>query len=131
MNIHITCRTNVSSEIVKVKSTYELQIPDKLKDVPGAVSVTKDPWSLQIYSWYLAVTLNWIDKSWVLRNVLLDFIRFQTAHNARTTSQVLMDVLIKWGILFNLKEMTTGNVSDMCAAMEIISRQLNAQNSIE
>lgn len=129
-NVLVPCRTTVSREIINMKSSYALKLAEKIKDIPGSVSITTDAWSSRAFRGYLSVTMHWVDKSWVLRNVIIDFIRFPTTLNGQTTCKMLIEVLSKWNLTSKLRAVSTDNSADMICAMEHLSIQLNAQNGI-
>lgn len=61
-DLPVPCRKNVSCEMIKIKSTYEIQIAGKIKDILGAVNLSTKVWSSYVYRGYIAVTMHWIDK---------------------------------------------------------------------
>lgn len=119
----------MTREIHKLRDSYEITTKDLLKDIPGMVSITTDAWSSQMYRGYLSLTLHWVDKEWVLRHVLLDFVRFPKPHNGTTNSSILMELLTHWNLTSKLRAVTTDNASDICSAMEKLLDMLNIRNN--
>lgn len=128
-HIVVPSRTSVCREVKDMCKSTEISIRDILKDIPGMVSFTTDAWSSRVYKGYLSVTMHWIDKTWCLRHVLLDFVRFPTPHNGETTSTLLFDLLSSWHLLSKVKAITTDNASDMCSAMSKLTDMMNIRNN--
>lgn len=112
-----------------MKETSEVTIPDCIKEINGMVSITTDTWSYRVYKGYLSLTIHWVDKHWVLRHVLLDFVRFATTHNSNTTSTLLFVLLGDWNQLDKVRAIITDSTDDMISAMTKWTNKLNLRNN--
>lgn len=127
-DIHIPSRVTVSRQIVKKKKEIEIGMREKISNVKSKFSITTDAWSSRIYRGYIAVTLHWIDPDWTMQNILLDFIRFATPHNAKNTSKILYNLFDSWGVTSRISGITTDNAADMISAMTKLNSLMNARN---
>lgn len=58
-----------------------------------------------------------------MRSILLEVTRFHTPHNAKTTSKLLMNIIYKWKITSKINAVTSDNAKDMCASMDLVTRE--------
>lgn len=96
-----------------------------IKHITGALGVIANLWSLRVYCGYIADTMHWVDKYWVLHNLLLDFIRFLTPHNCAHSILNIIKVVFEQ----NYIAVTTENDCDMCPIIEKMENQLNPGNN--
>ena len=66
--------------------TYDFEVErtklrDKLQKIPGGISVTTDIWTTETYDKsFMSVTIHYLNSSWKLRSILLDFISMKESH---------------------------------------------------
>lgn len=120
----VRCRTTVRCEVLKMKSAYELQTGNKLRDISGAVGPTPNAWSYRVYREYFDVGNHLIFWDRHLRIVLSDFTRFLTSPNSTTASRVLVNLIVNFGISCKLRAVGTNSTSDISAGMELLTRIL-------
>lgn len=76
-------RYNISKDIYKA---IELSMNKYLKDIIGMVSLKTDALYSRVCCGYFSLNLHSVDKESVIRNVLLDLVRFRTLHYGNTNS---------------------------------------------
>lgn len=87
------CSTNMSRSNSKMCNCYEIKVEEKLKDIPGTVSVTTAAWLSRIDFEYLPTTVHLIIINLIVRSIFLAFARFSAPNNAEAKSIMPADVL--------------------------------------
>ena len=84
-------------------------------------SITTDMWSSGKMEPYMAVTIHYIDKDWVLQSHCLQTLFIPEDHTAENLAPVLRNTLESWCLPENrLTCVTTNNCTNIVAAMRIL-----------
>ena len=69
-----------------------------LEETPGMISLTGDLWTSITTDGYLAITVHFIDKEWVLQKRVLDFSFVAPPHTGVAISEKVYSILEEWGL---------------------------------
>jgi len=79
-NIKVPTADTIKNKIISFYETDKEKIKTILQDVPGKISFTTDCWTSPSFKSFLSLTAHFIDKEWVLQNIIIDFIQMLGSH---------------------------------------------------
>jgi hypothetical protein len=88
------------------------RVRDQLRNAGSKISLTLDCWTSPHTRGYLGVTAHYIDASWVLHSLVLDFAHLPSLHTGRDLCNTFVDVCGRFGILGNILGITTDNAAN-------------------
>ncbi|CAI7926974.1 unnamed protein product [Closterium sp. NIES-54] len=91
------------------------------------VSITIDMWTAPNYKAWLVVTGHWIDESFQLRTMVLEFREMLGRHGGREMAQVVEETVVQWGLEGRCLGFTTDNASSNIAAFRRMSEEGGGQ----
>lgn len=94
-------------------------------DADSKFSFTLDGWSSRIYQSYFAFTAHWVDKEWNMQSVILEFVRFETAHTGLNVKYLILDILEDWDLKESFLAITSDNGSEMILGLELVGSVIN------
>ena len=106
-----------SADLIKRHVTYDFEVErtklrDKLQKIPGGISVTTDIWTTETYDKsFMSVTIHYLNSSWKLRSILLDFISMKGSHTGIAISNAMETCLQEMRITSKLIAITRDNAS--------------------
>lgn len=81
-----------------------------MQEIPGGISITTDIWTSDSYDKsFMAITIHYLNSSWRLKNILLDFISMKGSHTGVAISDAMKDCLHNMGIISKLTAITRDN----------------------
>ncbi|CAG8833740.1 5817_t:CDS:2, partial [Cetraspora pellucida] len=106
-------------------------IQKKLQEVPGGVSLTTDIWTTSTYEKsFMAITIHFLDSSWHMKHLLLDFVHMDGAHTGAAISNSFEECLQSMGVISKLVAITHDNASSNITFLSIFSNSVR-QNGIQ
>ncbi|CAI7919613.1 unnamed protein product, partial [Closterium sp. NIES-54] len=91
------------------------------------VSITIDMWTAPNNKAWLVVTGHWIDESFQLRTMMLEFREMLGRHGGREMAQVVEETIVQWGLEGRCLGFTTDNASSNIAAFRRMSEEGGGQ----
>ncbi|CAB4409531.1 unnamed protein product [Rhizophagus irregularis] len=89
-----------------------------LEDLPftiktlGKLSLSLDIWTSTVVKSYMGITVHFIDNSWYLQQITLDFIELEGSHTGKNIAEELITVLNLYDISKKINSITTDNASN-------------------
>ena len=114
-------RRSLKSHIMKMWRAKKIEIKTQLQEVPGRLSFTTDVWTARTTEAYMCVTAHWLDKRWVLRSVVMDFVELPGSHSAIAIAERFRKCLREFGVEHKVRAITLDNASANVAAMRYLS----------
>ncbi|CAB5364972.1 unnamed protein product [Rhizophagus irregularis] len=78
----------------------------------GKLSLSLDIWTSTVVKSYMGITVHFIDNSWKLQQITLDFIELEGSHTGKNIAEELITVLNLYGISKKINSITTDNASN-------------------
>ncbi|KAH9716179.1 BED-type domain-containing protein [Citrus sinensis] len=104
-------RNTIKSDIMELYEMEKAKVVSLIESNRSKVAITTDMWTCGSQTkGYMAITTHFIDDSLTLRNQILRFIHVQARH----TSQVLCDVLLRCLMDLNLERKLSALTVDNC-----------------
>lgn len=125
-SFNVPSRRTTTKRIHQMLDERSIQIKSILATHASNISITTDAWSSRIFKGYIAVTAHWIDDTWSLRSILLDFQRFSSPHTGESTATMLLSIFERWGVCQKIRTVTSDNASDMCVGVNLLRERLQA-----
>lgn len=89
---------------------------DRIQNVLGSInhklSATTDIWTAPNQDSFMAITVHWIDDSWKLHNILLDFVSVPGIHTGERLAQEFTEVLELWNLRYKILGITLDSASN-------------------
>ena len=83
-----------------------------MQEIPGGIAVTTDIWTNDTGDKsFMAVTIHYLNVSWKLQNILLDFVSMKGSHTGAAISNAMETCLHEMGIISKLVAITRDNAS--------------------
>jgi hypothetical protein len=121
----LPCRQTISSWIESIFKKQKIDIKKKFSDFSHKVSLTTDAWtSTTTNQGYLGVTAHWIDDSWRMKKILLDFIPLNENHTGVYLANKILDTLEEFSLGKKVLAMTTDNGANMVNLAEHLNSYL-------
>lgn len=99
----------------KVKSTFDktrLALKEILGKNESKYSFTTDIWTSPSSIPFMAVTVHFIDKDFILNSLILDSVSFRDAHSGEQIASVLKNIVDEFGIKDKVLAVCTDNASN-------------------
>ncbi|MFS7917788.1 putative ribonuclease H-like superfamily [Helianthus anomalus] len=92
---------------------------------PGRLCLTSDLWTSIATDGYLAITVHFMDKEWVLQKRVLSFSFMPPPHTGVSLCEKVFSILVEWGIENKIFSMTLDNASSNDTFIGLLREQLN------
>ncbi|CAJ0768359.1 20326_t:CDS:2, partial [Entrophospora sp. SA101] len=110
----LPCHQTISSWIESIFKKQKIVIKKMFNDFSHRVSLTTDAWtSTTTNQGYLGITAHWIDDSWRMKKILLNFIPLNESHTGVYLANKILDTLEEFSLCKKVLAMTTDNGSNM------------------
>ena len=120
-----TIQRRILNEYANFKDRLRNQIFAKIE---LKISITVDGWYSRMYRSYFVITAHWIDGSWKMQSILLDFIRFPTPHDGESVKNLIECCLRQWNLTQKVAAVTSDNGSEMCSGIRLLGNSLGRTN---
>ena len=98
----------------------------KLQEIPGGIAVTTDIWTTDSFDKsFMTVTIHYLNNSWKLRGILLDFISIKGSHTGAEISNAMEICLQDMGIISKIVAITRDNASSNNRFLQIFAESLS------
>jgi hypothetical protein len=89
----IVSSDTIKRDIMREFVEFQSHIQKYIAETPGKVSFSLDLWTSVVVKAYIGVTIHFIDKSWNLRELTLDFNELEGIHSGEHIAEKLIDIL--------------------------------------
>ncbi|CAJ0757200.1 5025_t:CDS:2, partial [Entrophospora sp. SA101] len=121
----LPCCQTISSWIESIFKKQKIVIKKMVNDFSHRVSLTTDAWtSTTTNQGYLGITAHWIDDSWRMKKILLNFIPLNESHTGVYLANKILDTLEEFSLCKKVLAMTTDNGSNMVSLAEHLNNYL-------
>ena len=87
------------------------------------VNFTTDLWSSVTCDNYLAITCHWVNSSWKMRKIVLDFVDVESKQDGESTCNFILQTIRKFNLECKVLSITTDNCAAMvCAITSLINK---------
>ena len=103
----------------------KVKIRDALSCVPGRICLTSDCWTSITTDGYMSLTAHFIDNSWNLHKMILNFSFLPPPHTGLAMSDHLFSLLKDWGIQKKVFSVALDNASANDAMVDFLKYELD------
>ena len=107
--ITMISRNTAKSNLFKMYKREKARMKHMLEETLGMISLTGDLWTSITTDGYLAITVHFIDKEWVLQKRVLDFSFVAPPHTGVAISEKVYSILEEWGLEKKIFSVTLDN----------------------
>lgn len=102
----------VRSDLMDTFNEKFTELKEKLKSVPGKMSITMDGWTSRNILPFLAIRAHWLDDQWEYQSQLLDFCHIEGSHSGANFRDIFAKALQSLGVpLDKIVSITVDNAS--------------------
>ncbi|CAB5390718.1 unnamed protein product [Rhizophagus irregularis] len=109
---HLVSADTIRCDIIQYHIDIRITIQKILKETLGKLSLSLDIWTSTVVKSYMGITVHFIDNSWKLQQITLDFIELEGSHTGKNIAEELITVLNLYGISKKINSITTNNASN-------------------
>ncbi|CAG8833435.1 19373_t:CDS:2, partial [Cetraspora pellucida] len=120
-----------SADLVKRQITTNFEkerkgLQQKLQEIPGCIAITTDIWTTSNNEKsFMAVTIHYLNVSWKIKHILLDFIFMEGSHTGAAIASAMENCLQKNRIISKLMAITCDNASSNIKFLNDFSNSLS------
>jgi hypothetical protein len=115
----------------KVRVTFEEaseKIKNYLKSVEWKVSCTTDVWTAASHESYMVVVAHFVNESFQLDSVILDFVPLPAKHTGEVLASVFETIIDRFGLKSRLLALTTDNAANNTTMVAVLLSHGYLQN---
>ncbi|CAB4428634.1 unnamed protein product [Rhizophagus irregularis] len=90
---HLVSADTIRRDIIQYHIDIRTTIQKILKKTLGKLSLSLDIWTSTVVKSYMGITVHFIDNSWHLQQITLDFIELEGSHTGKNIAEELITVL--------------------------------------
>ncbi|CAB4410663.1 unnamed protein product [Rhizophagus irregularis] len=90
---HLVSADTIRRDIIQYHIDIRITIQKILKKTLGKLSLSLDIWTSTVVKSYMGITVHFIDNSWHLQQITLDFIELEGSHTGKNIAEELITVL--------------------------------------
>ncbi|XP_076881755.1 zinc finger BED domain-containing protein RICESLEEPER 2-like [Bidens hawaiensis] len=129
-DVNIPSRNTVKSNLVQKFKREKEKMKAIIMESPGRLCLTGDLWTSITTDGYLANTVHYIDKHWVLQKRVLSFSFMPPPHTGVALCEKVFSILGEWGIEKKIFSVTLDNASSNDAFIRLLREQLNTKSPL-
>ncbi|KAG2717548.1 hypothetical protein I3843_03G182800 [Carya illinoinensis] len=103
--------SKAEADCIEIYMKEKQKVNEVLDKLPGKISLTAELWAAYGDVEYLCLTAHYIDESWLLKKMVLNFSLVDPSHTEDMRSDVIMTCLMDWDIDRKLFSMTFDSCS--------------------
>ena len=127
---NVITRNTLKADVFKLYKIEKENIRSMLMESPGKLCLTSDLWSSITTDGYLAITVHFIDKQWVLQKRVLSFSFMPPPHSGVALNAKVFSILEEWGIENKVFCITLDNASSNDRFVELLREQLDTKSPL-
>ncbi|WKA04800.1 hypothetical protein VitviT2T_022805 [Vitis vinifera] len=123
-------RNTIKGDIMKIYEVEKDKMISYLEKLQSRVAITTDMWTSNQKKGYMAITVHYIDESWLLHHHIIRFVYVPPPHTKEVLSDVLMDFLLDWNMDRKVSTVTVDNCSSNDGMINILVEKLSLSDSL-
>ncbi|RVW49143.1 putative AC transposase [Vitis vinifera] len=123
-------RNTIKGDIMKIYEVEKDKMISYLEKLQSRVAITTDMWTSNQKKGYMAITVHYIDESWLLHHHIVKFVYVPPPHTKEVLSDVLMDFLLDWNMDRKVSTVTVDNCSSNDGMINILVEKLCLSDSL-
>ncbi|RVW39564.1 Zinc finger BED domain-containing protein RICESLEEPER 2 [Vitis vinifera] len=123
-------RNTIKGDIMKIYEVEKDKMISYLEKLQNRVAITTDMWTSNQKKGYMAITVHYIDESWLLHHHIVRFVYVPPPHTKEVLSDVLMDFLLDWNMDRKVSTVTVDNCSSNDGMINILVEKLCLSDSL-
>ncbi|KAL6313143.1 hypothetical protein AAG906_026065 [Vitis piasezkii] len=123
-------RNTIKGDIMKIYEVEKDKMISYLEKLQSRVAITTDMWTSNQKKGYMAITVHYIDESWLLHHHIVRFVYVPPPHTKEVLSDVLMDFLLDWNMDRKVSIVTVDNCSSNDGMINILVEKLCLSDSL-
>ncbi|WJZ90361.1 hypothetical protein VitviT2T_009509 [Vitis vinifera] len=123
-------RNTIKGDIMKIYEVEKDKMISYLEKLQSRVAITTDMWTSNQKKGYMAITVHYIDESWLLHHHIVRFVYVPPPHTKEVLSDVLMDFLLDWNMDRKVSTVTVDNCSSNDGMINILVEKLSLSDSL-
>ncbi|RVW95282.1 Zinc finger BED domain-containing protein RICESLEEPER 2 [Vitis vinifera] len=123
-------RNTIKGDIMKIYEVEKDKMISYLEKLQSRVAITIDMWTSNQKKGYMAITVHYIDESWLLHHHIVRFVYVPPPHTKEVLSDVLMDFLLDWNMDRKVSTVTVDNCSSNDGMINILVEKLCLSDSL-
>ncbi|WJZ81143.1 hypothetical protein VitviT2T_000999 [Vitis vinifera] len=123
-------RNTIKGDIMKIYEVEKDKMISYLEKLQSRVAITTDMWTSNQKKGYMAITVHYIDESWLLHHHIVRFVYVPPPHTKEVLSDVLMDFLLDWNMDRKVSTVTVDNCSSNDGMINILVEKLCLSDSL-
>lgn len=123
----IPSRRSLKMEVFRLFDLAKESIKSILHETAGAISLTVDLWTSLTMDSYCGVTAHFMSDEWQLKHLVLDVRPMPYPHTGEAIKDILMEIILDFGIQTKLLSLTTDNASSMVAAFSLLAEEMTSK----
>ncbi|RVW83512.1 putative AC transposase [Vitis vinifera] len=112
-------RNTIKGDIMKIYEVEKDKMISYLEKLQSRVAITTDMWISNQKKGYMAITVHYIDESWLLHHHIVRFV-YVPPHTKEVLLDVLMDFLLDWNMDRKVSTVTMDNCSSNDGMINIL-----------
>ncbi|RVX16881.1 putative AC transposase [Vitis vinifera] len=122
-------RNTIKGDIMKIYEVEKDKMISYLEKLQSRVAITTDMWTSNQKKGYMAITVHYIDESWLLHHHIVRFVYVPPSYT-KVLSDVLMDFLLDWNIDRKVSTVIVDNCSSNDGMINILVEKLSLSDSL-
>ena len=122
--VKVFTRRTTKNDVLKLFSNEKERLKHVLQSITGQVSFTSDCWTSINTDGYISLTAHYIDRSWTLRKIILNFSLLPPPHNGVSIAERILLLWKDWGIDKKVMCLTVDNASANDVCVDMLKSQL-------
>ncbi|XP_020599519.1 zinc finger BED domain-containing protein RICESLEEPER 3-like, partial [Phalaenopsis equestris] len=114
---------------MKVYECEKDKLKFRLKDV-RRVSLTADCWTSNQTIGYMCLTAHYIDESWKIRKVIINFIELEPLHTGTYICDAICECLLEWNLQDKISTITLDNASNNDVAASSLKANFQSRGKL-
>ncbi|XP_012858997.1 PREDICTED: zinc finger BED domain-containing protein RICESLEEPER 2-like [Erythranthe guttata] len=120
-------RNTIKSDCLKIYQTEKKRLKDTLQTLSPRICLTTDTWTSKTELPFMALTAHFIDDSWKLHKVILNFVIVPVKASGENLADIITNCLVEWNIE-KICTITMDNHSANDIVAEILSEQYSSRD---
>nr|XP_043629941.1 zinc finger BED domain-containing protein RICESLEEPER 2-like [Erigeron canadensis] len=123
-------RNTLKADLIEMFKTEKEKLKSMLLESPGMLCLTSDLWSSINTDGFLAITVYFIDKEWVLQKRVLAFSHMLPPHSGVALNAKVFSILEEWGLEKKIFCITLDNALSNDRFVQLLRDQLDTKSPL-
>ena len=124
-HVKVVSRYTIKADILKMFKREKQKVKETLSSVSGRIALTSDCWSSITTDGYLSLTAHFIDDSWCLQKMILNFSYMPPPHTGLALCNHVCKLLKEWGIQKKVFSITLDNAASNDSMADLMKTEMD------